>query len=131
MERLTYHKPGGGINIRGIDALNPHEINGAIYLCICRLFDYENTGLTPQEASDILTLTPSEETEPECVHIGSEIAGYRVFALSDQICIAERIDKLDFDDYVVWYIDNYCGGVWGGVYFGDRPTALEHFADKI
>lgn len=130
MERLTYHKPGGGINIRGIDALNPHEINGTIYLCICRLFDYENTGLTPQEVNDILNPC-DEEPAPECVHIDSEFAGYKVFALSGTRCVAERIDKLGFDDYVVWYIDNYRGGVWGGVYFGDRQTALAHFADKI
>lgn len=131
MKRLTYNHPEGGIAVDGVDFnIFKNEINGAVYLCICKLFDYENTGLTPQEVADLIRSCPEESPE-EYVHIGSEFAGYRVFALSGTRCVAERIDKLGFDDYVVWYIDNYRGGVWGGVYFGDRQTALAHFADKI
>lgn len=129
MERLTYHMPEGGINIKGC-ALKPKETNGAVYLCICRLFDYENTGLTPQEVADLIRHSPEEFPE-EYVHIGSEFAGYSVFALSDRICIAERIEKLGFDDYVVWNIDDDQTGVWGGVYFVCRQEALIHFSSEI
>ena len=122
MGRLTYHTQGEGVNIKD-DHLKSHGVNGALYICLCKLCEYENTGLTPQEVSDIIRTCP--------VHIGSEFAGYSVFALSDTVCIAERIGKLGFDDFVVWHIDDYTNGVWGGVYFENRQEALTHFADII
>lgn len=139
MNRLTFREDDGVWGLKCAEINNVPE-------CICRavdkLADYEDTGFTPGEiegfARRIDSLTErcnsleqqvkSLKSDLKKIGIGTEIAGYRIFAISDKRCVAQRVKKLNCTDYVVWHLEPDGKGVSSGVYFTDRAGAIDYFA---
>lgn len=46
MKRLTFKEPDGRWGVAEMNADNEEE---KVYGCLCKLFDYEETGLTPDD----------------------------------------------------------------------------------
>ena len=65
------------------------------------------------------------------IYIGTEIQGYIITVISHNHCIAERINKVNCDDFVVWSIDNDRKGVSIGRYFSSWNSALQKFISLI
>ncbi len=51
MKRLTYHEPDGTFGVEGIDM---GKLDARLYLCICKLKDYEDTGVSPSDMQRFL-----------------------------------------------------------------------------
>ena len=140
--RLTFKEPNGTWGVIGMNAENVKE---KIYGCLRKLLDYENTGFAPDEiegfAYRIDSLTERCNSLEEQVKslsiknvtIGTEIVGYRIFALSDKRCVAQRVKNLNCEDadYVVWHLEPDGEGVSSGVYFSSRAGAVDYFAGVI
>ena len=65
------------------------------------------------------------------IYIGTEIQGYIITVISHNYCLAERINKVDCDDFVVWSIVNDRKGVSIGRYFNDFAEALSKFSELM
>ena len=50
MGRLTFHEHDGKFGVAGMDARNELD---KIYACICKLKDYEDIGLSPDEVEQL------------------------------------------------------------------------------
>lgn len=109
---LTKINPDGTWSCRGV---NMGNIEGNLYGALCKLRDYEKSGFEPDDLSLIR----------EKVHIGSSIAGYSVFGIWNDCCIA--VNKNAPDPYVVWAIDRNGFGVRAGRYFGNIQKAQKCF----
>ena len=135
MKRLTFREQNG---IWGIVGMNADNENEKIYGCLNKLLDYEETGLEP---ADIIRLKSKLEDMEENlqtiekelgqlkskIRVGTVIQGYKILGIVRNRCIAERVNKLDCDDYVVWNVDYDESGVNSGRYFKDYNSALSTF----
>ena len=135
MKRLTFREQNG---IWGIVGMNADNENEKIYGCLNKLLDYEETGLEP---ADIIRLKSKLEDMEENlqtiekelrqlkskIRVGTVIQGYKILGIVRNRCIAERVSKLDCDDYVVWNVDYDESGVNSGRYFKDYNSALSTF----
>ncbi|MGN0460412.1 MAG: hypothetical protein ACI4HL_05815 [Ruminococcus sp.] len=140
MSRLTFREDNG---VRGLKCAEINNLPECICRAVDKLADYEDTGFTPGEiegfAYRINSLTErcnSLEQQVKSlaiknVTIGTEIAGYRIFAISGKRCVAQRIKKMNCADYVVWHLEPDGKGVSSGVYFTDRAGAVDYFAGVI
>ena len=138
MNRLTFKEPNGKWGIVGMNAENERE---KTYGCLCKLLDYEELGLNPDEVEwlicevsnikQIKTVSDLLSEKADTVHIGTEIHGYVIKGISENHCIAERINKVNCDDFVVWSIDNDRKGVSIGRYFNDFAEALSKFSELM
>lgn len=155
MKRLTFREPNGRWGIAGMNAENEYE---KTYGCLCKLLDYEELGLNPDDMEQKLMelnhyketgLTPDdirrlksklEDMEENLqtiekelrqlkskIRVGTVIQGYKILGIVRNRCIAERVSKLDCDDYVVWNVDYDESGVNSGRYFKDYNSALSTF----
>lgn len=113
---ITITNPDGTWSCLDIDF---KEVSGSVYGALCRLHDYEKTGLNPDDVEKI-------NEDQELVHIGSVYNGYRVFGIYNGYCIATN--KKAPEPYVVWKIDDDECGVWGGSYCKTREEANQLFA---
>ena len=114
MERLTIKEPSGKWFIRGVDF---QSLSPTVYGALCKLLDYEETGLDPDEVDRM-------KDAAEQIHIGSKIQGYEIYGIYKEACIAyNRYAK----GYAVWHIDSDKYGVWGGSYFTDEQEAERKF----
>ena len=109
---LTKKNPDGTWSVQGIDF---KDCKGDMYGALCKLRDYEKTGLEPSDFDRIRRK----------IHIGSEISGYKVFGVWNKCCIAENPNAPD--PYVVWKIEPSGAGVWGGRYFKRFQQAQKFF----
>ena len=110
MARLTIKEPSGKWFIRGVDF---QSLPPTVYGALCKLLDYEETGLDPYDVGHM-------KDEMERIHIGSRIQGYEIYGIYKDVCIAyNRYAK----GYAVWHIDNDKYGVWGGNYYTDKQEA--------
>lgn len=144
MVRLTLYENYKGLCLRGFES-DVYDLELPVFMAIEKLSDYEDTGLNPDEIDGLYCMinsladecdklteqVKSLKSDFEKIGIGTEIAGYRIFALSDKRCVAQRIKKLNCEDYVVWYIDSDRTGVSNGVYFSSRAGAVDCFAGVI
>ena len=135
MKRLTFKEPSGKWGVVGMNADNENE---KVYSCLSKLLDYEKTGLEP---ADIIRLKSKLEDMEENlqtiekelrqlkskIRVGTVIQGYKILGIVRNRCIAERVNKLDCDDYVVWNVDYDESGVNSGRYFKDYNSALSTF----
>lgn len=135
MKRLTFKEPSGKWGVVGMNADNE---NKKVYSCLSKLLDYEKTGLEP---ADIIRLKSKLEDMEENlqtiekelgqlkskIRVGTVIQGYKILGIVRNRCIAERVNKLDCDDYVVWNVDYDESGVNSGRYFKDYNSALSTF----
>ena len=114
MSRLTVKEPSGKWFIRGVDF---QQLPPTVYGALCKLLDYEETGLDPDEVDRM-------KDASERIHIGSKVQGYEIYGIYKDVCIAyNRYSK----GYVVWHIDNDKYGVWGGSYYTDEQEAERKF----
>lgn len=51
LKRLTYHEEDGRFGVAGMNAENESE---KVYACICKLKDYEDLGLSPDEVEQLV-----------------------------------------------------------------------------
>lgn len=109
---LTKINSDGTWNCQGVDF---KEVKGDMYGALCKLRDYEKSGLEPDDLDRV----------KENIHIGSHINGYIVFGVWNDYCIAENLNAPD--PYVVWKIESNAFGVWAGNYFGSRADAERNF----
>lgn len=65
------------------------------------------------------------------IHIGSEVEGYVITAMTETSCMAERKYKKSAEDYVVWNIDRDKCGVNNGRYFDEKEDAVMNFASRL
>lgn len=138
MNRLTFKEPSGKWGVVGMNADNKEE---KAYGCICKLLAYEETGLEPAEIEELIceasnikqikTVSDLLSEKSDTVHIGTEVHGYVIKGISENHCIAERINKVKCDDFVVWSIDNDRKGVSIGRYFNDFAEALSKFSELM
>lgn len=114
--------------------LNPDDIDSKLFA----LREYKETGLTPDNIRRLKSkLEDMEENlqtiEKELgqlkskIRVGTVIQGYKILGIVRNRCIAERVNKLDCDDYVVWNVDYDESGVNSGRYFKDYNSALSIF----
>lgn len=110
MARLTIKEPSGKWFIRGVDF---QSLPPTVYGALCKLLDYEETGLDPDQVDRM-------KDTMEQIHIGSKVQGYEIYGIYKNVCIAyNRYAK----GYAVWHIDNDKYGVWGGNYYTDKQEA--------
>ena len=109
---LTRTNPDGTWRVYGVDF---GDCNDNMYGALCKLRDYEATGLEPHDL-DIIKGN---------VHIGSEIEDYKVFGVWNNCCIA--VNSKVPESYVVWRIEKNGFGVHTGYYFGDLQQAQKYF----
>lgn len=50
MHRLTFQTPNGRFGVEGIDLT---KLDAKLYMCICKLKDYENTGRSPDQVEQL------------------------------------------------------------------------------
>lgn len=135
MKRLTFKEPSGKWGVVGMNADNESE---KIYSCLSKLRDYEELGLNPGDIRHLKSrLEDMEENlqtiEKELrqlkskIRVGTVIQGYKILGIVRNRCIAERVNKLDCGDYVVWNVDYDESGVNSGRYFKDYNSALSIF----
>ena len=93
MERLTKKLLNGNWNVNGCPW---DKIHGEIYGALCKLKDYEDTGLTPQEIADGKLLT------------GWIPVGERLPADEVDVLITTGEEKVDVDFVIdgVWFFGN-------------------------
>ena len=109
---LTKINPDGTWNCQGVDF---GEVSGNLYGALCKLRDYEKTGLEPDDLNRV----------KRNIHIGSEIVGYVFFGIWNDYCIAENPNAPE--PYVVWAIDFDGFGVRTGKYFENFQQAQKYF----
>ncbi len=135
MKRLTFKEPSGKWGIVGMNTDNENE---KIYGCLNKLLDYEETGLEPADAirlkskledmeENLQTIEKELRQLKSKIRVGTVIQGYKILGIVRNRCIAERVNKLDCDDYVVWNVDYDESGVNSGRYFKDYNSALSIF----
>lgn len=118
--------------------LNPNDIDSKLSGLREALREYKETGLTPDNIRRLKSkLEDMEENlqtiEKELgqlkskIRVGTVIQGYKILGIVRNRCIAERVNKLDCDDYVVWNVDYDESGVNSGRYFKDYNSALSTF----
>ncbi len=117
MGRITQKEPNGRWRIRGVEFAS---LPSAVYGALCKLLDYEDTGLSPGEIERM-------KYNAEEIHIGSVIQGYQVFGIHNDYCIAHS--RTAPTTYAVWHIDADKHGVHTGSYFGTRQEAEKHFME--
>ena len=141
MNRLTFKEPSGNWGVVGMD--NPvYELEEKIYRCLDKLLDYEELGLNPDDVVRLMDkLEDMEENlqtlekemnllkESQKVRVGTIIQGYRIIGILKTHCIAERINKVGCDDFVVWRIDFDGKGVCSGKYFEFYEFAKAYFME--
>jgi len=115
--RFTYKEPSGAWGVHGEEFRNMSQ---TIYGAMCKLLDYEETGLSPDDVEEI-------QYQLEQVHIGQKIDGYEVFGMFNGCCIA--FNKKAPDPYVVWTIDDDKCGVHNGRYRSTKEEAVSVFAE--
>lgn len=110
--RLIQKDSSGRWSMRGVDlqALQP-EVYGAL----CKLLDYEETGLDPDEVERM-------KDASELLHIGSKIDSYEIVGIYDGTCIGRQRYG---DGWAVWHLDADLCGVWGGSYFSGKDARQE------
>ena len=115
--RFTYKEPSGTWGVHGEEFRNMSQ---TMYGAMCKLLDYEETGLSPDDVEEI-------QYQLEQVHIGQKIDGYEIFGMFNGYCIAFNWKAPD--PYVVWTIDNDKCGVHGGRYRSTKEEAVSVFAE--
>ena len=115
--RFTYKEPSGTWGVHGEEFKN---MSNTMYGAMCKLLDYEETGLSPDEVERI-------QSQFEQVHIGQKIGGYEVFGMFNGYCIA--FNRKVPEPYVVWTIDDDKCGVHGGRYRKTKEEAVSVFAE--
>lgn len=115
--RFTYKEPSGTWGVHGEEFRNMSQ---TVYGAMCKLLDYEETGLSPDDVERI-------QLQLEKVHIGKKIQNYEVFGMFNGYCIA--FNWKASDPYAVWRIDNDKCGVHNGRYFGTKAEAVSKFAE--
>ncbi len=139
MKRMTFVEPNGVWGVCGMNADNEKE---KVYGCICKLRDYEDSGLSPYEVGQMIdkvydmekkleTIEKEHEQVKERISIGTVIQGYVVTAITDTSAMAERRHKIGADDYVVWNIDRDKCGVNNGMYYEEKEGAVFNFANRL
>ncbi|MDO5558099.1 MAG: hypothetical protein Q4F95_00710 [Oscillospiraceae bacterium] len=113
MNRLTYSENGRW----GVIGMNEQNQDEKLYGVACKLKDYEQCGMDPDELQDMLMFE---------IKIGSDIQGYVIYGICKKHCIAKRNKT---DEYVVWTIDSDRKGVHWGRYFTDINEAEKHFCE--
>lgn len=113
MGRIT-QKANGRWWIQGVDFA---ALPSAAYGALCKLLDYEDTGLSPNEVERM-------KDSAEEIHIGSEIQGYEVYGIYKEACIAYN---RNLHGYAVWHIDADKCGVYGGNYYDNEQDAERRF----
>ena len=110
--RLTQKEPSGRWSLRGVDlqALQP-EVYGAL----CKLLDYEETGLDPDEVGRM-------KDAAGLLHIRSKIDSYDIIGIYDGMCIGRQRYG---SGWAVWHLDADLCGVWGGRYFSGKAAKQE------
>lgn len=129
--------------------LNPDNMEQKLM----ELRDYKETGFKPAEISELISSTEKIRTSFESlisrledveeniqavetllkskIHVGTVIQGYKVFGIVGNRCIAERINKIGCEDFVVWLIDDDGCGVNSGKYFSFMQFAKSYFTEFI
>lgn len=51
MKRLIYKEPNGNFGVKGIDI---KTLNNRLYMIICKLKDYEDLGLSPDDVQHLI-----------------------------------------------------------------------------
>ena len=113
--RFTYKEPSGTWGVHGEEFKN---MSDTIYGAMCKLLDYEETGLSPDDVKNI-------QLRLEEVHIGTKIQDYEVFGIFNGFCIA--FNWKASDPYVVWTIDDDKCGVHNGRYYNTKEKAVRIF----
>lgn len=65
------------------------------------------------------------------IEVGDVVAGYEIKDICHERVLAERVKKVDCDDYVVWHLDFDKCGVCGGKYFSSKSDASDYFYDYV
>ena len=115
--RFTYKEPSGTWGVHGEEFKNMSQ---TIYGAMCKLLDYEETGLSPDDVEYM-------QYQLKEVHIGMKIQDYEVLGIFNGYCIA--FSRKAPDPYVVWTIDDDKCGVHNGRYFGAKAEAVSKFAE--
>ncbi len=115
MGRIT-QKANGRWWIQGVDFA---ALPSAAYGALCKLLDYEDTGLAPDEVERM-------RDSAEEIHIGSAIQGYEVYGIYKEVCIAYN---RNLHGYAVWHIDADKRGVYGGSYYDNEQDAEQRFVE--
>lgn len=135
MQRLTFKEPNGNFGVIGMDSENEQK---KLYICVLKLLDYEETGLNPDNVIRLIDKVEDMEENLQTIEnemnllksrisIGTIISGYRILGIYKNRCIAERVNKISCDDYVVWQIDEDMQGVNSGKYFEFYEFAKAYF----
>lgn len=116
MGRITQKEPNGRWWIQGVDFA---ALPSAAYGALCKLLNYEDTGLSPDEVERM-------KDDAKEIHIGSEIQGYEVYGIYKEVCIAYN---RNLHGYAVWHIDADKCGVYGGNYYDNEQDAERRFVE--
>lgn len=116
MGRFTHKEPNGHWWIPGV---NFTDLPKGVYGALCKLLDYEDTGLSPDEVERM-------RDSVEEIHIGSEIQGYEVYGIYKEACIAYN---KNLHGYAVWHIDADKRGVYSGSYYDNEQDAERRFVE--
>ena len=115
--RFTYKEPSGAWGVHGEEFRN---MSDTMYGAMCKLLDYEETGLSPDDVEHI-------QHQLKEVHTGMKIQDYEVFGIFNGYCIA--FNRKAPEPYVVWTIDSNKCGVHNGRYSGTKAEAVREFAE--
>lgn len=115
MSRLTYRTADGRWGVSGVEL---EGLSGTLYGALCKLRDYENTGLSPLDVANLGDL----------IRVGSMIGGYKVIGCCNGYCVAEN--KASPMPYAVWQLvgDGYT--VCNDQYFRTKDEAGMYFTQK-
>lgn len=116
--RVTYKEPSGVWGVHGESFSN---MSSTVYGAMCKLLDYEETGLSPDDVENI-------QRKLEEVHIGQKIQNYEIFGIFNGHCIGFN-PKNEETPYVVWTIDADKHGVHTGRYCSTKAKAVNIFND--
>lgn len=112
MGRFTYRTEDGRWGVRGVDFDGIGEV---MYGALCKLRDYENTGLSPWEVEDL----------QDQIKVGTMIGGYKVFGCCNGYCVAEN--KTAYMPYAVWQIVGDGHSICDGKHFKTKDEAGIYF----
>ena len=116
--RFTYKEPSGTWGVHGEEFRNMSQ---TMYGAMCKLLDYEETGLSPDEVERI-------QLQLEEIHTGQIIHGYEIFGMFGGTCIGYNGEAAA--RYAVWSIDFDKRGVHNGGYYETRTEAVKKFAER-
>ena len=92
-----------------------------IYGAMCKLLDYEETGLSPDKVENM-------QDELEKVRVGGYVGSYQIIGMYENCCIAHS--KTAPSPWVVWTIDSDRYGVQGGRYRDTKEEAVQEFLES-